>query len=824
MSLITRLPLRFWLPFLVVLGALFQLGFSLMVTLPQELRQYGDIEMRQWRQQLMFLGNTLQRDIRTDDWTAVHSSLATFGADSAIKTLAISAPDGTIVAATQPELLGQNPAQIPQLHELFPNQPEATAGSGPHFLGTDRETYGILALLPIDFPPEGGALLPRKGALLAEIDLSQFIQTYRHHQEQRLFQFMLVLLLVAAALWLFIHVYVAKRLHTLLNAMETLSSDAPQAFLSLGEDDELGRIGGAFNRMTQRLASSHQAIQRREMELREVLDNVAEGVVLLGTDGAILRANPAACRLFDLSPDALAGQRFADLLTMHAPEARTWLRPPAMLMPDASQHNFVAMAQRQDGSHFPLEMSVRWAQSPDGLQGVASFRDIRERIEQERRLEHLARHDSLTQLPNRLALHHHLHQAMNSALMQDKQLSVLFMDLDRFKWVNDALGHGMGDKLLECVAQRLKATLRDKDFLARLGGDEFVVVAEHTANQEGGVDVLARRLIEVNNQPYDIAGHEVYVGLSVGIATFPRDAETIDELLQWADTAMYAAKSSGRNTFRHIDPLLRADAERTPRMENELRRAIKDSQLIAYYQPIYCLRSHQLKGQEALMRWQHPELGLQPPNEFIPVLEETGLIVEAGRQMLTNVCRQARAWLDAGLPAHCSINLSARQLMDPHLIDEARRCMTAHALPMHILTLELTESMLMEGGESTIKTLRELRGLGFRIAIDDFDTGYSSLAYLKHLPIDTLKIDRAFIQGLPDSLEDLGIVRTIVELARQLGLTVVAEGIETLEQAEMLGSLGVHEGQGFLYARPQPADAIPTLPLTWAMPEEVKPA
>ncbi|MFZ5580018.1 MAG: putative bifunctional diguanylate cyclase/phosphodiesterase [Pseudomonadota bacterium] len=826
MSLITRLPLRFWLPFLVVLGALLQLGFSLMVTAPQERLQYSEIEMKQWRQQLLFLAHTLQRGIGREDWTAIHSSMATFGADPAVRTLLISDPSGHVISATQPDLAGQEPALLPQLRPLFQSAREM-AGNEARFLTTGQDRQIMLAMLPIEFPGESGDLLPRKGALLAEIDMHQITQMHEHAQQTRLTQFMIVLLLVAAALWLFIHFYVAKRLHILLHALESLDSDKPQASIKLGESDELGRIGVAFNRMTQRLAAGLQAIQRREAELREVLDNVAEGVVMLGTDGAILRANPAACRLFDQSAEALSGQRLVDLLSMHAPEARQWLRPPSATTSDPRQHTFVAIAQRNDGSPFPLEMTVRWTATPDGLQGVASFRDIRERLEQERRLEHLARHDALTQLPNRLALHHHLHQTMGHALTKRQELSVLFMDLDRFKWVNDALGHSMGDKLLEAVAERLKSTLRDRDFLARLGGDEFVVVAEHSPGQDGGVDALAQRLIETNNPPYDISGHEVYVGLSIGIATFPRDAETIDELLQWADTAMYAAKSSGRNTFRHIDPALRADAERTPRLENELRRAIKEEQLIPYYQPIYCLRSQKLKGQEALMRWQHPEHGLQPPNEFIPVLEETGLIVEAGRQMLTNVCRQVRAWLDADLPAHCSINISARQLREPNLIEEARRCMEGHALPMHTMTLELTESILMEGGESAIKTLRELRTLGFRIAIDDFGTGYSSLAYLRHLPIDILKIDRAFIQGLPDSMEDAGIVRTIVELARQLGLTVVAEGIETAEQAELLTSIGVHEGQGFLFARPQPAEAIPGLPLTWSAPhpgQNVNPA
>ena len=428
-----------------------------------------------------------------------------------------------------------------------------------------------------------------------------------------------------------------------------------------------------------------------------------------------------------------------------------------------------------------------------------------DRQQAEQRSERLAYYDPLTELPNRNLLTQRAKQALALAARRSAPLAVLFLDLDRFKEVNDSLGHTAGDALLVETAQRLRDLIRDADTASRQGGDEFVLLLPET--DLDGARQVADKLLATFRQPFVIASHRLRVTLSVGIALYPDDGASFDELLQNADTALYRAKQDGRDTHvRYAREMNIAGAARLV-LEAELRQAIETGQLQAYYQPKVRLADGVLVGAEALVRWQHPERGLIPPNHFIPVAEASDLIVALGDWMLAEVCRQLAAWRDAGLPfLAVAVNLAARHFRQSNCAPRIESLLAAHHLPFEALELELTESTLLETGVQTLATLRTLHGLGIGLAIDDFGTGYSSLGYLKRLPITALKIDQSFVRDLEIDPDSRTLAKTIVALGHGLGLTVVAEGVETEIQRRILLEQGCDLAQGYLFSKPLPAE------------------
>ena len=443
------------------------------------------------------------------------------------------------------------------------------------------------------------------------------------------------------------------------------------------------------------------------------------------------------------------------------------------------------------------------------------IQDVTERKAQEARIEHLAYHDSLTGLPNRAMLMDRLGQALSQAQRLGQQVAVLFMDLDRFKLVNDSLGHPAGDQLLKEIARRLRATLRDNDTVARVGGDEFQVVV---CNVAGSVDAarIAEKLMRSLAEPFTLEGQELHVTASLGVSLFPRDGASGELLLKYADIALYEAKGDGRNAYRFFSPEMNAQAHGRLRLENDLRRAVERRELELHYQPQLDLATGEVCAVEALVRWRHPVRGLVPPNAFIPMAEETGLVLGIGEWVLNEACRQVAQWQREGLvdnvsPLRVAVNISARQLQRPGLDDAVRRALSLSGLPAACLELEITESSVMLDPLHARSVLESLRGLGVLLSIDDFGTGYSSLAYLKRLPLDRLKIDRSFIDGIPSDSDDAAIVETIIVMTHKLGLRVIAEGVETLEQRLQLVRQGCDEMQGFLLAQPVPAHELPAL-------------
>lgn len=443
-----------------------------------------------------------------------------------------------------------------------------------------------------------------------------------------------------------------------------------------------------------------------------------------------------------------------------------------------------------------------------------TIQDITERKAVEEKLHYLAMYDTLTGLPNRQLFHEQLARAIARCKRSQQHLAVMFIDLDRFKRINDTLGHAVGDMLLQEVSARLGQCVRASDALARaadaddgtsvarLAGDEFTAMLDGLAHPQDAARVANRILAELA-RPFMLNGEEVVVTSSVGIAVYPGDGEQAEILLQHADVAMYQAKQQGKNTYQFFAGEMNSAAVERLKMESELRHALERGELLLHYQPKIDVSSGRITGVEALMRWQHPERGLVPPGKFIPVAEETGLIVAMGEWVLEEACRQKKAWRDAGLPAlDMAINLASPSFRKPDLVERVAATLSRYDVPPAELCLEATESILMRDADVTMGTLNRLNELGVRLSIDDFGTGYSSLSYLRRFPIHQLKVDRSFVNEVTESADDAAIVAAIVSLARSLNLEVVAEGVETAEQVQCLARQGCGTMQGFYFSKP----------------------
>jgi len=429
----------------------------------------------------------------------------------------------------------------------------------------------------------------------------------------------------------------------------------------------------------------------------------------------------------------------------------------------------------------------------------------------DQRIEYLATHDSLTNLPNRVMFNQLLHFSIEAARRHDRQLAVMFIDLDRFKIINDSLGHEAGDALLVEIAGRLRSCVRACDVVARLGGDEFVIILEETAEIDA-IERIAESLLSVLGQPLQLSGHECHTTASIGIAMYPSDGTDGQTLTKNADIAMYLAKEDGKNGFRFFNKVVKTQSIEGLTLESALRRALERNQLALHYQPKVDMVTGQITGVEALLRWTHPDLGAISPAQFIPLAEETGLIVPIGRWVLNEACAQAMAWQRRGLrPVSMAVNLSPRQFADERLLRDIDAALAASGLPPVLLQLEVTESMVMRNVSRAARMLEAIHSRGIRLAIDDFGTGYSSLSLMKHFPIDTIKIDRSFVRDLPRDSEDRAITQAIISMGKALGMTVVAEGVETIEQQAFLREHVCDEIQGFLFSRPVPPERLADL-------------
>jgi diguanylate cyclase (GGDEF)-like protein/PAS domain S-box-containing protein len=585
-------------------------------------------------------------------------------------------------------------------------------------------------------------------------------------------------------------------------------------------NSELGRLTGDINDLVRRFRKSLQHQHERELErvvterLRlsaEVFNNSQEGILVTDQRNRIVTVNKAFSDITGYAESEVLGQPPGMLASgRHSVEffAQMWA---ALLGSGAWKGEL--WNRRKNGDHFAAWFSINVLRDAQGqtINFVAVFSDITGRKEAEQRIEFLAHHDALTKLPNRILMRDRFSLARASAQRGHNRIAILFIDLDNFKHINDSWGHRAGDQFLIQTVARLQREVRESDTICRQGGDEFIIMLSDVPDLEVVTRVAQHILGSLAETSY-IDGHAVGISASIGIALFPDDSADFDTLLSHADAAMYEAKAGGKNGYRFFTPQMNHDAIERADLQAQLRHALDHHEFELYYQPQVCFSSDRVTGVEALIRWNHPQLGLVAPGTFIPLAEECGLIIPLGEWVLAQACAQGRAWTEAGITdLSIAVNISALQFNRSDFFDMVSRCLEHSGFAPERLELELTESVLLKEIDAAFATILQLKNKGVRLSIDDFGTGYSSLSYLKKIHVDKLKIDMSFVRDICEDQDDRAIVRAIIQLGKTLGLQVIAEGVETTEQAVLLHHDGCDEAQGYLYGRPQPVQELEAL-------------
>ena len=559
------------------------------------------------------------------------------------------------------------------------------------------------------------------------------------------------------------------------------------------------------------LLAAEDALFAEKERAQVTLDSIGDAVLTTDLQGKVSYLNRQAEKMTGWSREEAVGHPLTEVFSIVDGTTRQVVANPAKVA--ITQNQTVGLANnciliRRDGLELAINDSAAPIHDRDGqvIGAVLVFEDVSESRAMTLKMSHLARHDFLTGLPNRMLLTERLSQAIGLAQRHHRQVALLFIDLDCFKNINDSLGHTIGDQLLQSVGERLLATVRATDTVCRQGGDEFVILLPEIEQPQDAAHI-AQKLLDAFAVPHLIGGQELHITLSIGISVYPDDGVDLDAVLQNADTAMYHAKTNGRNNFQFFRADMNTRAVRRLLIENNMRRALKQGEFVLNYQPQINLASGAITGAEALIRWRDPDLGAIPPGQFVPVAEECGLIVTIGHWVLREACQQVKVWLDSGLRVpSIAVNISAVEFRHKNFLEGLAQILDETGLTPDYLELELTESLLMHDVESSATVLESLKAMGIKLAIDDFGTGYSSLSYLKRFPITTLKIDQSFVRDITTDINDATIVSAVVGMGRNLNHRVIAEGVETREQFEFLSTRQCPEGQGFLFSHPLPAE------------------
>jgi len=679
-------------------------------------------------------------------------------------------------------------------------------------------------LLPVQAFMAGSKLSPEKAyrgimgqpvfgsmSVLKDMNASMITEVEQHHLVAPIRITIIRIILVATIVTFFLAWLGLSLTNRLVKPLTAISTDfkrvAKQNYTPCNISShfiELQSLVDSFNGMVTEIDKS----QRKLRQAAAVFSSSLDGIIITDATGKIIAVNHALTTITGYSEQEVLGKDPSIFKSDRHDQAfyeEIWES-----IKKIGQWRGEIWNQRKNGEHFPTLLTIK-AVSDDHNKishHVGILTDISTIKETEEKLSQLAHHDPLTQLPNRLLLNSRLQHALQHAERKETHVGILFLDLDRFKNINDSMGHTQGDHLLKLVASRLADAMRAEDTIARLGGDEFVILVEELEDMQGIIKI-AKNTLNLFKQPFHIYDQDIFIEASIGISIYPNDGKNTDTLLRNADAAMYRAKEKGRNNYQFYTKALTDKARERLTIETNLRRALERNEFELYYQPQFSLKDGTLIGVEALIRWNHPEQGLVPPASFIPVAEETGLIVPIGEWVLRTACMQHQAWLKEGHPPiKIAVNLSARQFHELGMINMISDILEEMAMDSTYLELELTESIIMNDVESTIKILNELHWMGLEISIDDFGTGYSSLSYLKRFPIDRLKIDQSFIRDISIDPSDAELINAIIMLARSMKLRVLAEGVETKEQLHYLKEQGCDEVQGYYYSQPVPAKEL----------------
>lgn len=625
-------------------------------------------------------------------------------------------------------------------------------------------------------------------------------------------------------------IFIVKPLSRLSKAADQLALGDFAAALPPDSNDEIGRLIRAFSVMREIRknvefelnslnASLETIVLARISELRDseayihaVLDNVNEGIIVIGEAGLIISFNAAAEKIFGYFGQEIVNQNFNLLISAeHLEESGKYHKLTNEESQDGSLLGVTreVVGIRKDYSAFPLELKTSHLRIQDKLLFITTARDITDRKDAEQRINYMASHDALTKLPNRALLQDRIQQTLVHNKRRNKlKAAVLFIDLDKFKIINDTLGHDVGDGLLQEAAARLVAGVRSEDTVARQGGDEFIILLSNISHPEDA-GIIAQKLLSSLIQPFTIKGKELHIGASIGIAVYPDDGENMETLMKNSDIAMYHAKESGRGNYQYFSSRMNEQATEKQSLSNDLRHAIERNELFLVYQPVVDMVSGTIAGMEVLLRWQHPGSGLISPIKFIPLAEESGLILPIGDWVLKSACEQLIEWQKQGYDVpRLAINLSAKQFRQKSLAENIARILQETGADPQFIGLEITESMLVQNVDEVVETLLKLSNMGLEISIDDFGTGYSSLSYLKRFHIDKLKIDKSFVDGIATHQDDAAIVKAIIAMAHGLSMKVVTEGVETQSQLDFLRREGCAQYQGYLFSKPLPAADI----------------
>lgn len=573
----------------------------------------------------------------------------------------------------------------------------------------------------------------------------------------------------------------------------------------LNSEERVVRLFGTILDITER-KQAEEDLSKSEEQFRLTFEMAPIGMAIKTLDGRFVRVNQALCDILGYTSLELLHQTWADVT--HPNDVEVYrIQNQKLCRGEISDFKIENRYLTKDGKvvYGILKVALVRDSTVKPLHLIGQFIDITDRLRAEKQLLYDALHDSLTGLPNRVLLMEHVEQSLKRMQRHQNYLfAILFIDLDRFKVVNDSLGHLVGDRLLIAIARSLKAIVRSTDTVARLGGDEFIILLDQIKDINDAIRI-AERISNELRSPFHLEGREVFTTASIGIALSSTDYHQGSDLLRDADIAMYRAKEKGKARYEIFERMMYAEALKQLQLENDLRQAFERQEFLVHFQPIVSLITGRLTGFEALVRWQHPSRGLVRPAEFIPIAEETGLIVSIGEWVLHSACQQMSAWqtkFSTTVPLRISVNLSGKQLREPDLLKKIDQILAQTGLDGQSLKLELTESMLMENVESVIATLSQLRERKIQLSIDDFGTGYSSLSYLYRFPVNTLKIDRSFVSRMGEKGENIEIVETIITLAHQLGLEAIAEGVETLQQLNQLKALNCESAQGYFFSQP----------------------
>jgi len=778
---LSRLSLRTSLPLLL---GLFTLLFALLQTtlyLPRSI----DKELHAWRshtnQLLGLLQGTLSDHLRHGRQAELEAALADFASLQGIRWAMVADPQLRVLATTR---LGLGPRQL----GITAEQVQAQLASG-HPSWLERAGQHYLAILPLDqaHQPSGES----GEALLVDLDPRPLLSQIRLDAWRYLGQILALLLLLGLLLNHLHHHLIVRRLAHIDRASRRFAADQQPQSAAVDGHDEIGQLAETVSQMMGQLHERRQALQDSAQLMRELFDSSPVGMLVLDGRLRAQQVNPAAAALFGCAPEDLLGRRPRERL-LKGDALKRLLRAPA--------NTPVELSGLCQGRELPLEATWTPFTRDGARRYLLLLRDIGERLQAEQRLRFLAHFDPLTHLANRHCLIQHLERL----LAANAPLSLLFLDIDHFKRINDTLGHEVGDRLLVEIARRLTRLVPEQVLVARFGGDEFLLLLEERS--AGQARKLAETLLHGFKAPLQIGQYECFVTPSIGIAGFDGQGSAT-ELLKQADLALHAAKDAGRNRLAVYSHPLGEAAEHRLQLEQELRHALDQREFVLHYQAQVDEQGRP-QVMEALLRWNSPRRGLVLPGEFIPVLEETGMIIATTRWVFREACRQARRWAEQGHPLRIAVNLSPLDFRQADLAGSLLGILAEEQLPPGLLELEITESALLDAGQEVQQALARLKAAGLPLLLDDFGTGYASLTYLQQFPFDGIKIDRQFVAGLPESEHSVALVRGILTMARHLGLHVVAEGVSNERQAAFLRRNGCPSLQGYYYHRPQTAAAI----------------